>query len=275
MGDLFAEVYGARKTGGDSNHKTRPLPQDTDLCESTDDSSHTTQTTSEHRNKTSHSDSQRPGNGETHTSRSSERESEKHGHGDTVIESPLQTDEFNNNSITHILSGVTSALGHSDDVPLQRPQPELLDQEATSASCVNSLHREVGDNWDISASDAHHPSADDSVDSTPSVDFNILDDDLDIAVIEHLAAEMRQTTELLTGAVEISSEGCEGCDVSERNGGGHLKDASSTGDVGHREGPLRDVGGGNDAETWSRGEAVVETDGSTVQVCGHFDRRGF
>ena len=270
MGNLFAEVYGARKTGGDSNHKTQPLPQDTDLCPSTDDSSRTTQITSECRDKSSHSDTQRPASGDIHTSRSGE--SEKHSHGVTVIESPLQTDEFNNNSITHVLSGVTSTLGHGDDVHLLRLQPELLDQEAKSASCVNSLHREVGDSWDISVSDAHHPSADDSVNSTLSVDFNILDDDLDIAVMEHLAAETRQTTELSTGGVEISNESCEDCDVSERNGGGHLKDASSTGDGCRSEGPLRDDGGVNDGEKWSRGEAVVERDGSTVQVCGHFDR---
>lgn len=261
MGDLFAEVYGALKAGADNNRRMQPLPQDTDLCRSTNASSHKTQKISECRDEGSCSNGQKPAGGEIHTAAQS-GESENRVQGYSRYETLLQIEEVNNNSNMHAFSGAPSTPVHNEDARLLHLHPEHLDQEAQS-SCVNSLHHEASDSRSVS--DACHPSAEDSPNSVPSVDFNLLDDDLDIAVMEHLAAETRQTTMLPPGGVKISNESCEDGDLFERKGGGCLKGTSSTRDGGHSEAPLRDVGGVNGAEKWSRGETVVERDGETVQ----------
>lgn len=260
MADVFAEVYGPLKRGGENNCETESVPPETTHY----DVSQRTNNVGDLRKEASGLDGHKPISGEV-KAMNQKCEIEQRVKSVSGYHSLIQNDEIYNDSDTLAFSDVMSMLTHSEDFH-QHLHPEANMSHAQNLhkepnfQRADNLCQEKDDKQDVSTSNMHHPSTADSLNSTQSIDFNLLDDDLDIALMENLATETNQNTVLSPGEVKTSreSESCE--NLFERNGRKYVKVGASGDDIPPRAGDCA-------AETWSRGNSVVERDGKTVQVC--------
>ena len=262
VADLFTEIYGSLESVRDKNCDTECPPVYTSPCVSTETSTSCRTDNVEHANEASHVIGQEPISDEVNPVT----------HRVSGCESSSRPEEINNNMFA--FEGATSTPIHREDVWPRLPHlsfeantsdvninhlpPESnmsdtkhLRQEAHSS---HSDYRceETSKNDRTLISHRIHSSAVESFNSTHSIDFNLLDDDLDIAVMEKLAAE--HDVVLPSGCVETSKQ-----DGHFQRNDSYVPDFLSNV-------PRGDVGCEDVAEKWSRGETVVDKDGNAAQV---------
>ena len=260
VADLFTEIYGSLESVRDKNCDTECPPVYTSPCGSTEPSTSCRTDNVEHANEASHVIGQEPISDEVNPVT----------HRVSGCESSSRSEEINNNLFA--FEGATSTPIHREDVWPRLPHlpseanvsdinhllPESymsdtkhLCQEAHSSHSDYPCE-ETSNNYGTLISHQIHSSAVESFDSTHSIDFNLLDDDLDIAVMEKLAAE--HDVVLPSGCVETSKQD------------GHFQRSDSCVLDFLSDAPRGDVGCEDVAEKWSRGETVVDEDGNAAQV---------